>query len=151
MYAVQSQLRKQLQRHKALYVDQSSTLAAMYKQAHVDFSDSETCPPSDGAPPSQGVAGSPEMPTGYDMRFDDEWGYDPEAANGYRVDINGEGESCDLKARQQTLKEKLRSRHHGESRGPPADLEAGVEVTTMEAGAEMLQRQHSAEGGEAHP
>lgn len=120
-------------------MDQSSTLAAMYKQAHVDLQDADTWLVSDQAPASasaDGVAGSPELPTGYEMSSDDEWGYDPEAANGYRVSIGGEGETGDLKARQQSLKAKLRSRHTGDLRGVPADAEfnAGMKREGIEAG-----------------
>ncbi|GAQ92252.1 hypothetical protein KFL_009570050 [Klebsormidium nitens] len=94
----------------------SRTLAAMYKQAHVDLQDADTWHDSDGAQGTtgtDGVAGSPERPTGYEMSADDEWGYDPEASNGYRVSIGGKGETGDFKARQQSLKAKLRSRYTG--------------------------------------
>jgi hypothetical protein len=126
MYAVQSQLRKQMQRHKELYVAQSSTLAAMYKQAHVDFQDAATCTGANAESTSDGAsghgskaeetAGGRETPTGYDKGSDDGWGYDREASDGYRVEINGEGEEGDLKAKQQSLKEKLKSRFPRELR-----------------------------------
>lgn len=126
MYAVQSQLRKQMQRHKELYVAQSSTLAAMYKQAHVDFQDAATCTGANAESTSDGASGNGakveemlggrETPTGYDKGSNDSWGYDREASDGYRVEINGEGEEGDLKAKQQSLKEKLKSRFPGELR-----------------------------------